>query len=96
MNLLYLTFRYLNGYFEKINGTKYLTLVLTNKSKEKFKKLEELRIEIRNLIKSETSNSDNYDVKHMKIKFNSDDELFLNKRIEIPAITIVARAIFLT
>ena len=32
----------------------------------------------------------------MKIKFNSDDELFLNKRIEIPAITIVARAIFLT
>ena len=94
MNLLYLTFRYLNGYFEKINGKKYLTLVLTNKSKEKFKKLEELRIEIRNLIKSETSNSDNYDVKHMKIKFNSDDELFLNKTIEIPTITIVTRAIF--
>ena len=31
----------------------------------------------------------------MKIKFNSDDELPLNKTIEIPAITIVVRAIFL-
>ena len=31
----------------------------------------------------------------MKIKFNLDDELPLNKVIEIPTITIVVRAIFL-
>ena len=31
----------------------------------------------------------------MKIKFNSDDELPLNKTIEIPIMTIVVRAIFL-
>ena len=31
----------------------------------------------------------------MKIKFNSDDELPLNKTIEIPSIVIVVRAIFL-
>ena len=31
----------------------------------------------------------------MKIKFNSDDYLPLNKMIEIPIITIVVRAIFL-
>ena len=30
----------------------------------------------------------------MKIKFNSDDELPLNKTIELPIITIVARAVF--
>ena len=30
----------------------------------------------------------------MKIKFNSDDELPLNKTIEIPTITIVVRAVF--
>ena len=30
----------------------------------------------------------------MKLKFNSDDELPLNKTIEIPTITIVARAAF--
>ena len=31
----------------------------------------------------------------MKIKFNSDDELPLNKSIEIPIMTIVIRAVFL-
>ena len=31
----------------------------------------------------------------MKIKFNSDDELTLNKMIEIPIIIIVVRGIFL-
>ena len=31
----------------------------------------------------------------MKIKFNSDDELPLNKKTEFPTITIVVRNIFL-
>ena len=31
----------------------------------------------------------------MKIKFHSDDELPLNKTIEIPSMTIVVRVIFL-
>ena len=35
VNPLYLVFRYVNGYFEEINGNKYLTLVPTNESKGK-------------------------------------------------------------
>ena len=31
----------------------------------------------------------------MKIKFNLDDELPLNKKIEIPSMIVVVRAIFL-
>ena len=31
----------------------------------------------------------------MKIKFNSDDELPLNKTIEIPSMTLVVTAIFI-
>ena len=31
----------------------------------------------------------------MKIKFNSDDKLPLNKTVEIPIMTIVVRAVFL-
>ena len=65
----------------------------TNESKEKIKKYEELWIQIRDLIQSITKNSDDYDEKYMKIKFNSDDELPLNKRIEIPTTTIVVRAV---
>ena len=34
---------------------------------------------IRNLIRSITKNSDDYDEKYMSIKFNSDDELSLVK-----------------
>ena len=73
VNPLFFIFRYVNGYFKEINGNKYLTLVPTNESKEK----------IRDLIRSITKNSDdyNYDEKCMKIKFDSDDELPLNKLI---------------
>ena len=56
-------------------------VVPTNESEEKIKKYEALWIKIRNLIRSITKNSDDYDEKYMKIKFNSDDELPLNKTI---------------
>ena len=86
VNPLYLVFRNVNGYFEESNKSKYLTLVPTNKSKEKL---------IRDLIRLIIKNSDDYDEKYMKIKLNSDDELPLNKTLKIPTITIVVRAIFL-
>ena len=35
VNPLYLIFNKVNGYFEEINGNKYLTLLPTNESKEK-------------------------------------------------------------
>ena len=47
------------------------------------------------LIRSLTKNSDDYDENYMKIKFNSDDKLPLNKAIEIPRMIIAVRAIFL-
>ena len=49
---------------------------------------------LKDLIRSKTKNSDYYDEKNMKIKFNSDDELPPNKTIEIPTMTIVVRAVF--
>ena len=60
----------------------------------KNEELEELRIKIKDLIRSITKNSDDfdYDEKYMKIKFNSDDELPLNKTIKILTIAIVVRA----
>ena len=64
------------------------------KLKNKKKKFEELWIKIRDLIRSITKNSDDYDEKYMKIKFNTDVELPLNKTIEIPTMTIVVRAVF--
>ena len=49
----------MNGY--EINENKYLTLVPTNESKEKKRKYEELWSKIKNLIRSITKNSNDYD-----------------------------------
>ena len=56
---------------------------------------EEMCSKIRDLIRSITKNSGDYNEKYMKIKFNSDDELPLNKTIEMPSMTISVRATFL-
>ena len=58
-------------------GNKYLTLVPTDESKET--KNKEIWNKFRDLIRSITKKSDNYDEKYMKIKFNSDDNLTLKK-----------------
>ena len=95
VNPLHLIFGNVNGYFEEINGNKYLTLVPTNKSKEKLKIYRELWSKITDLIRSITKNSDDYDEKYMKTKSALDDDLPLNKMIEIQIIAIVVRAIFI-
>ena len=68
-----------------------LTLGPTNESKEKIKKYEELWSKIRDLVRSITKNSDDYEEKYMKVKFNSDDEfsLLFYETIEIPIMAIV-------
>ena len=48
----------------------------------------------RHLIRSITKNSDDYDEKYMKIKFNSDNKLPLNKKIEVRSMVIIAGADF--
>ena len=85
LNPLFNIFNKVNGYFEEINGNKYLTRVATKESRDKIKKYEELWIKIRNLIRSITKNLDDCDQNYMKIKNNLHDELPLMKMIEIPS-----------
>ena len=60
-----------------------MKLVLTNESKEIINQFEELWCKIRDLIRSVTKNSNNYDEKYMKTKFNLDDELPQTIKIKI-------------
>ena len=59
------------------------------------KKYEELCSRTRDLTRSITNskpnNSDNYDEKYMKIKFNSDNELPLKKTLEFNNVIIIVR-----
>ena len=61
VNPLYFIFEQVNGYFEEINGNKYLMLAPINESKEKIKKYEELWIKIRDLNRTMTKSADDYD-----------------------------------
>ena len=58
------------------------------------KKHTEMWSKIRDLIRSITNNSDYYDKKYMKIKFVSDDDLPLNKTLELRNMMIVIRSFF--
>ena len=49
---------------------------------------------MRELLRSLTKISDEYREKYMKIKFNSGDQLPLNKMKEIPSMIIVGKAVF--
>ena len=46
---------------------------------------------VRDIIRSITKNSDDYDEKYVKIKFNSDDELPLNETVETTTIATAVR-----
>ena len=52
-------------------------------------------IKIRELNRSVTRKLDDYDEKYMKNKFNSDDNVSLNKIIEICIMAVVVRVVFL-
>ena len=76
-------------YFQEINENTYLTLVSTNESTEKIKNYEELWTKIRDLIRSVSKKSDDYDEKYMKTKLDSGNKL------EIHVMVIVVRAFFI-
>ena len=70
------------------------SIVPTDESKDTLKKYEELWNNIRDLIRSITKNSDNYDEKYMKFKFNSNDDSPLKKTLELHNMVIVVRSVF--
>ena len=67
-------------------------VILNNESKDTLKKYVEMWIKIRDLIRSITNKSGNYDEEDMKIKFNSDD-VPLSKTPKL-CIIIVVRIVF--
>ena len=54
-----------------------------------------MQSKIKDLIKSITNASDNYDENYMKIEFNQDGDLRLNKMLKLQDMVIVVRSVFL-
>ena len=83
VNPLYLFINKINGYFEEINGNKYLALVPTDESKEVNEKYEEIRSKIKDKNRTRTNNSGNCVKKYMKNKFCLANYLLLKKTLEL-------------
>ena len=94
VNPLCLIIDKVDEYIEECSGNKYLTLVSTDKNKDTLKKYAELWNRTKDLIKSLTNTSGDYDETYIRIKFNSDHNLPLNKILKIHNLTIVVRSVF--
>ena len=94
VNPLYLFVNHANGYIEEKGGNKYLIFDSTNENKELLKKYDDVWNGIKNKIEEVSSGEYDYEKYYMKIKFNSDDNLPLNKPLKFHNMTIIIRSVF--
>ena len=92
-NPLYLLIDHASGYIEKKGVNKYLVFDSTDENKELLKKYNDVWNGIRDKIKEINSGECDYEKDYMKIKFNSDDDLPLNKPLKFHNMTIIIRSV---
>ena len=94
VNPLYLTITHASGYVEEKGVNKYLVFNSTDENKELRKKYNNIFDGIRNKIKKISSDECDYEKYYIKIKFNSDDGLLLNKQLKSHNMVITIRLVF--
>ena len=95
VNPLYLLINRIDDFIDEIEGDKYLNIASTDRSTEVLKKYVEVWNGIKDCIrKINDGEMGEYDKDYMKIKFNSDDDIPLNKQLYFPTITVIIRNIF--
>ena len=92
---LYLLANQASGYIEEKNGNKFLIVDdSVNENKGLLKKYADVWDGIKNEIKEINGGKENdYKKDYMNIKFNSDDDLPLNKPLKFHAMTIIIRSV---
>ena len=92
VNPLYLIIGKVDGYTE---GNKYLVFTSTDSIKEVLAKFAKLLDEIKYLIKTiNGSKNGEYEKGFTKIRFQSDDNLPLNKILKLHILTVIVRSVF--
>ena len=94
VNSLYLHITHASGYIEEKDANKYLVFDSTNENKELLKKynvFSGIRDEIKTINGGKENNYEKY---YMKIKFNSDGNLPLDKPLKFHVMTITIKSVF--
>ena len=94
-NPLYLLIKKLDGFIDEKEGNKYLNITLTVSNNDVLIKYAEVWSGIKDQIKKINNDSvGEYDKDYMKIKFDSDDNLLLNKALKFHVLTNIIRNVF--
>ena len=93
VNSLYLMINKIKDHFEEVDGDKYL--IISSENGDMIQKYQEVLDGIKQIIRKvyDYSQPIKYDGDYMKIKFNTDDNISLNKIIYFPTITIIIRSV---
>ena len=91
---MYLITNHANGYIEEKGVNKYLIFDSTDENKELLKKYSDVWDGIKNQIEEVSHDKCDHEKDYMQIKFNSDDDLPLNKPLKFHLMTITIRSVF--
>ena len=95
VNPLYLTINEANGHFDEKNRNKYLVLDAADKNEEVLKKYEEVWEGIKEKIEAINGNEKtDYGKDYKKIRFESNEDLPLNKMLKFHLMTVIIRCVF--
>ena len=94
VNPLYLGITCVNGYIEEKDSNKYLVFDSTDENKELLRKYSDAFNGIISKIREIDDDWLEYAKDYVKIKFNSDDDLPLNKSLKVSLMTITIRCVF--
>ena len=95
VNPLYLLVHRMDGFIEEKEGDKYLNIASTDRNSEVLKKYSKVWNGIKDCIgKINDSKLRKYDKDYMKVKFNSDDDIPLNKQLNYLSVTVIIRKFF--
>ena len=93
INSLYLLINRIKGHFEELDGDKYL--IISSENDDIMQKYQKVFDEIKEIIKkiNDYGQPIKYDDNYMKITFNTDNNIALNKIIYFHTVTIIIRSV---
>ena len=95
VNPLYLIIGKVDGHIEEKNGSKYLVFDSTDENRQVLKNTLNFGMVLRNEIKTINEGKEGeYGKDFMKIMFDTDDNLLLNKPLKLRMLAIIVRSVF--
>ena len=94
VNPLYLIIAQASGHIEEKGVNKYLVFDSKDENEELLQKYNDVFNGIRDKIKKISGDECDYEKDYMKTKFNSDDDLPLNKQLKFHIMAITIRSVF--